>query len=512
LNKSLLSNTKINNLNRLAEEIDEKKSNEQVVIQCHGVFDLLHLGHIKYFQEAKSFGDILVVTVTPDEYVRRGPGRPVFTAEQRAEAIAALEVVDYVTVNQWSTAVRAIELIKPNFYVKGPDYKNHRNDITGNIKLEEEAVKKIGGEMRFTSDIVFSSTKLINQNFNLFNGSQKRYIDKIRKKYSLNTILEYFDKMMQKKILLIGETIIDEYVPCNALGKAGKDPIMTLKKLKGNKYLGGILAISNHLSDLCENINIVSYLGENREYEKYITENLKENISFAAISKSHSPTIIKRRYLDSEKKNKLIGVYDINDTDINDQEENELIGLLSEKIKQSDIVIIADYGHGLLTNKVINFIIKQSKYLCVNTQLNSANIGFHTISKYNRVDYVCMHEGELRHDFRSRYRNVHDLTKNLYDRVEAKLVTVTQGPRGAICFDLDEGFEQCPAFANKIVDKMGAGDTLFAITALAFSVNMPHDIALLLGSLAATETISSVGNSKSINKNIMYKIIETVLK
>ena len=129
--------------------------------------------------------------------------------------------------------------------------------------------------------------------------------------------MEYFDKMMAQKILLIGETIIDEYVPCNVLGKAGKDPIMTLQKLKGEKYPGGALAIANDLAEFCGNINIVSYLGECREYEKYVTENLKENISFAAISKSESPTIVKRRYLDSENKAKIIGVYDINDTDIN---------------------------------------------------------------------------------------------------------------------------------------------------------------------------------------------------
>jgi len=105
-----------------------------------------------------------------------------------------------------------------------------------------------------------------------------------------------------------------------------------------------------------------------------------------------------------------------------------------------------------------------------------------------------------------------DLTKDLYDRVKAKLVTVTQGNKGAICYNIEEGFEQCPGFANKIVDKVGAGDTLYALTSLAFSVNMPHDLSLLLGSLAATETIAAVGNSKSLGKDTMLKIVETIFK
>ena len=122
-----------------------------------------------------------------------------------------------------------------------------------------------------------------------------------------------------------------------------------------------------------------------------------------------------------------------------------------------------------------------------------------------------MHEGELRHDFRSRDKTAEELTKDLYERVGAKIVTVTQGKRRALLHD-KEGFEYCPAFANKIVDKVGAGDTLYALTALAFSVNMPHDLAILFGSLASTETVASMGNNKSLDKNTMFKMIETVFK
>ena len=90
---------------------------------CHGVFDLLHLGHIKHFEEAKKYGDILVVTITPNKYVSKGPNRPVFNTNQRMEAIASLETVDYVSENKWRDAVETIKLLKPNVYCKGPDYK-----------------------------------------------------------------------------------------------------------------------------------------------------------------------------------------------------------------------------------------------------------------------------------------------------------------------------------------------------------------------------------------------------
>ena len=65
-------------------------------------------------------------------------------------------------------------------------------------------------------------------------------------------------------------------------------------------------------------------------------------------------------------------------------------------------MIVADYGHGLITPRMADLMIEKSRFLAVNTQINAANIGFHTISKYRRADYVCIQEGELRHDSRSR--------------------------------------------------------------------------------------------------------------
>ena len=124
--------------------IKDLKRNHKRIIQCHGVFDLLHVGHIKHFEEAKSYGDVLIVSITPDRFVSKGPNRPAFNEKLRAEAIAALDVVDFVAINKWSTAIETIKLLKPDLYVKGPDYKDYRQDLTGNIQLEEDAVKSVG--------------------------------------------------------------------------------------------------------------------------------------------------------------------------------------------------------------------------------------------------------------------------------------------------------------------------------------------------------------------------------
>ncbi len=141
---------KVKNLEELAKTLSVSRSKGKKIVHCHGVFDLLHIGHIRHFEQAKKLGDILVVTVTPDRYVNKGSHRPAFPEDLRAESIAALDCVDYVAINNWPTAVETIKLLKPHIYAKGSDYRDAHKDYTGKIVDEEAAVRSVGGEVAFT--------------------------------------------------------------------------------------------------------------------------------------------------------------------------------------------------------------------------------------------------------------------------------------------------------------------------------------------------------------------------
>ena len=155
---------KILEINDLANKIKDLKAAGKKIVHCHGCFDLMHPGHIKYFQAAKKMGDVLVVTVTPDMYVDKGPGRPVFNERLRTKSIAALECVDYVAINKWPTAEETLRLLRPDIYVKGQEFENFQ-DKTGKLQKERQVASEIGTEIRFTHEIVFSSTELFNKYF-----------------------------------------------------------------------------------------------------------------------------------------------------------------------------------------------------------------------------------------------------------------------------------------------------------------------------------------------------------
>jgi len=504
---------KIYSLKDLAKILQGEKKKSKIIVHCHGVFDLLHVGHIRHLKKAKKLGDKLVVTITSDRCVNKGPGKPVFNQTLRGEAIAALEPVDYVAINDTSTAVYPIKVIKPNIYCKGKEYKNFNDDITGEIKNESKELKKIKGKTVFTEELTFSSSRLINRSTDFYSPQQKKIIKKINKISNFKKIKKIIDNFNKLKILVIGETIIDQYNFCEALGKSGKDPMLVFKETRQDQYLGGVLNIARNLSNFSNKITVLSMIGEKKEYLKYINKNLPKNIKTKFINKENSPTIVKKRYIDNISQSKVIGIYNINDEILNKKDEMTFNQLLNNEIKKSDLVIVSDYGHGLISKKSANLICKKSKFLALNAQINASNIGFHTIRNYSNFNTLLINEKEIRHEMRNKISKLEVLMSSLSKEKNIKNLIVTRGSGGAILYyKKNNKFYYVEAYANKIVDKIGAGDTMLSLIGPCLKFNIDSDITLLISSLAASQSVESMGNKNSISKITMLKTLENILK
>lgn len=152
---------KIIDLDTAARKIAELKTENKKVGLCHGGFDLLHPGHIKHFESAKKLSDYLFVSITSDEFVSslKGSGRPVFPDNLRAYSIACIEFVDFVVITNFKTGIEAINILKPSYYIKGPDYIDKATDDT--LKAEIEAAKSVDSEIKYTTDPKLSTTDII---------------------------------------------------------------------------------------------------------------------------------------------------------------------------------------------------------------------------------------------------------------------------------------------------------------------------------------------------------------
>ena len=503
---------KIINFNNIEKVLSKYKIKNKKIVQCHGVFDLLHIGHLKHFETAKKQGDILIVSVTPDQYIDKGFNRPFFKNQQRLESLSSISDINYVVLNNSSTAVNIINKIKPNFFCKGPDYKNQKNDITGQIKNEISAVKKNGGKIIITKDKTYSSSSILNDIDPSFNLDQKAFIKKIKNETQLTNFSTQIKKLENLKVLVIGETIIDKYVFCEALGKSGKEPHLVLRDLYEETYLGGVIAIAKNISSFCKKVTVLSCLGKDKKLN-LIKKKLSKNISFKYLIKSNSPTIVKKRYIEHISKNKVLGVYSLNDQLLNSKEELSFSKMILKEIKKYDVVVVSDYGHGLITNHAAKLIYKNAKFLALNAQVNAANIGYHTIQKYNNVDCVVMNEQELRQELRNKNEKVENLAKKLAKILNIKNLVITRGSSGAFLLDSKtQNIFYSPAFAAKVVDKVGAGDTMLSIISLLIKLKSQHLHSLFLGSLAGAISVEGLSNKVPLNKAKLFKYMEHILK
>ncbi len=504
---------KIYTLNKLSEILKTERKNLKKIILCHGVFDLLHVGHIKHLEKAKKLGDKLVVTITADKFVNKGPGRPVFNQSLRSEAIAAIESVDYVAINDSQTAINPIKFLKPNIYCKGKDYKNLKDDLTGEIKNEIKELKRNNGKIFFTEELTFSSSRLINRSTDFYSSAQKKYLDKIRRKVDFKKIKNSIDSFKKLKILTIGETIIDKYNFCEAIGKSGKEPILVLKESNEEQYFGGVLSIARNLSNFSDNVTLLSMLGENKSYLKEINKFLPRIIKKNFIFKKNSPTIVKKRYVDKVSGSKLFGIYNFNDEMISKKNEQDFNKKLLNLIKKSDLVIVSDYGHGFISKKSAEIICKNSKFLAINAQVNAANIGYHTLRNYNNFNTLIINEKEIRHEMRDKNTKLISLMKKLSKEKKIQNLIVTLGGSGSILYNYKKNkIYYADAYAKNIVDKIGAGDTMLSLIAPCLNSKIDIDVSLLISSLAAAQSVENIGNKNSIKKVNILKNLENILK
>ncbi|MDD5584276.1 MAG: PfkB family carbohydrate kinase [Candidatus Omnitrophica bacterium] len=505
--------SKIQTLDDLALTLKKLRAKGKKIVLCHGVFDLLHPGHIKHFEAAKQSGDVLVVTLTRDEFVNKGPGRPVFSQDLRAESVAAIECVDFVAINEWPTAVETIKKLKPHFYAKGSDYAKQKEDLTGKIGEEEKAVKAGGGQLYITNEVAFSSSSLINTYFSHYPEEARNFFTNFRKRYSSADIIDSLKKVQDLKVLVIGDIIIDEYHYCVGMGKSQKDNIIATKFLNEEVFAGGVLAAANHLAGFCKNITLLSCIGTKNNYKDFITSRLKPHIKTKFYYRNDAPTVVKRRFLDQAFLIKLFEICYLDDSGhIPAFTEKQICGYLDTHLKNFDMVVVTDFGHGLITPKIVNMLCKKARFLAVNVQTNSANIGFNLITKFPRADYICIDEPEIRLACHDKFSNLEKLILDIKKRISCKKIIITRGHKGSLAYAQDTGFSKVPVFSKEIVDRMGAGDAYFSVTAPYVFKGLPMDVIGFIGNAAGAMKVLIVGHRAAVEPVPLFKYITTILK
>lgn len=502
---------KVLSLAELAKVAEAARREGKRLVLCHGVFDLMHPGHVLHLKAARRHGDLLMVTLTADEFVRKGPGRPAFNQRLRLETLAALECVDYVALNEWPTAVETIRKLRPHVYVKGSDYAQPESDLTGKITEEEGAVRSVGGRIVFTDEESFSSSSLINEHFSRLPAKTDAYLRDFRRRHSRREVFEALEGLADVSVLVVGEAIVDQYCYCTPLGKSAKETIIATKYASEERFAGGSLAVANHLAGFCRRVTLVTCLSEGDPEAGFIRSKLRPNVQLAGVQAGERGTIIKRRYVDPTFLTKMFEIQYLEDSPIPAEAEGEIHSILKGRLPEHDMVLVADFGHGLLTDRLREAICSCGRFLAVNTQINSANLGFNLVTRYPRADYVCLHEGEVRLAAGVQYGDLRVMAEGLRSRLGAAHLMVTRGPNGSVLMRDGGSADETPAFSVRVVDRTGAGDAFFSVTAPCVYKGHSPEVVGFVGNCVGALAVETVCNKDPVDLRTLQKFISHLL-
>ena len=510
-----MTSHKIISYEQASEVFAKLKSEGKRIVQCHGTFDLIHPGHIYHLEEAKALGDLLVVTVTAEKFVNKGPGRPFFNDKLRLKSLAALACVDYVVLIPFPTAVEAIRCVAPDIYCKGTEYSDQRNDVTGNIGDDIETVQSLGGQMRYIGSVIFSSSRLLNNHFDDMDSSIKEFCHKLSRDYTPDRFRDAVDAFKTLKVLVLGDIIFDRYSYVKVQGLTSKDRILSGRFISHDNQAGGALAVYRHIKRFCDRVHLMSLVGSDDKTEQMIRGYLPEDDDLVLREKCFT-TVIKERFnepvSEGKEMSKLFSVNYIDAEPPPAEIVDRLAGKISRCIKDYDLVVVADFGHGVMQETIRRMVEDKAPYMALNCQTNSNNHGFNIISnQYRRADCFSLDDHELLLSSARRHIDHICELEKLRSRFGASYAWLTRGAIETIGLKAEAKPCTVPTLESVVTDTIGAGDAFYSVASLAARQNLPNELATFMGQLAGAQAVRIVGNHDCISKEKLLKSGMTML-
>jgi rfaE bifunctional protein kinase chain/domain/rfaE bifunctional protein nucleotidyltransferase chain/domain len=494
---------KILSLDQLLGLRERARAEGRRVVQCHGCFDIVHPGHIRHLRFARAQGDVLLVSVTGDAGVGKGAGRPLIPQELRAENLAELDCVDWVHVCPEPTALSLLERVRPDVYIKGREYEHNKDP---RFAAEREMVERGGGRVVFSSgDVVFSSTALVRaleSSVDPFHGRLRSVLDD--EELSAERLTALAAAFRGRRVVVVGEVILDTYVFCDRPDVAGESPVMTLRPVERRRFDGGAAVIARHAAALGASPILVTALPEDAEAVELRARLLAEGVDVRAVACGSRLPEKQRMLVGAQKMVKI----DLVDPLVLDERQRDALVATAEGAARevhTDAAIIADFGLGLLTPAVTERLARKLRQgaAVVTGDVSGRRA---TLRAMKGMDLVCPSEGELRDAFHNHAEGLPAVAWEMFSELGLAAAIVTMGAEGLVAFSRQPGVdagsgwasrlrgEHVPAFSTHAVDALGCGDALLTTATLALAVGASLKGAAVLGAAAASVEARRLGN------------------
>ena len=475
------------------KQIIGARPRKKKVIMCHGVFDVVHPGHLRHLIYAKSKADILVASLTADMHISKGQYRPHVPQDLRALNLAAYEIVDFVVIDKNAAPIENISFLQPDYFAKGYEYT--AVGLPPKTQEEADTLHGYGGEMIFTpGDIVYSSSRLIDlAPPSIMHEKLLSFMDS--EGLTFASLREALGKLAGLRVHVVGDTIVDSYTHAAMIGGQTKTPTMSVLYERRDDYIGGAAVVAEHLRAAGAEVTFSTVLG-NDAFKDFVLEGLaKHGINCRAIVDSTRPTTNKNAIVTGGYR--LLKIDTLDNRSISD----EIVEKLTSAIRDvsCDAIVFSDFRHGIFNRRTIPRLVNaipKGLFKVADSQVASR---WGNITEFMEFDLITPNEREARFALGDQDSGIRPLASALYDAARCKTLMLKLGERGVLtCRSADheslDSFVVVDSFVDRVVDAVGAGDALLAYATLSKMATGSDSVATILGSMAAACECEVDGN------------------
>ena len=477
---------------------------QKKTILCHGVFDVVHPGHVRHLVYAKTKADILIVSITADRHIKKGIYRPHIPEELRALNLAAFEMVDYVMIDNHETPLKTLAELKPDFFAKGFEYTS--SGLPQATQEEADLVEDYGGEMIFTpGDVVYSSSKFLDLAIPQVQ-LEKLLLLMQRNEISFESLRDTVPKLANYHVHLVGDTIVDSYTRTTFIGGQTKTPTLSVLYQGQDDYIGGAGIVAQHLRAAGARVTFSTILGDD-PLKDFVVLGLKDlGVDIFPIIDPNRPTTHKNAIISGGYR--LLKIDTLDNRPISDDILEKLIEMVQQT--SANAVVFSDFRHGIFNRMSVPSLtqaIPQGAFRVADSQVASR---WGNITEFKNFDLITPNEREARFALADQDSTMGRLADMLYESSGYRNLILKLGDRGVFCDTQNKGVKtsyfSIDSFASNIIDAVGAGDALLAYVTLTMLATGSLVMAGIIGSMAAACECEYDGNIPIQPETLLAKI------
>jgi rfaE bifunctional protein kinase chain/domain len=478
---------------------------------CYGHFNAIHPGHLRYFRRAKSSGAKLLVALEGDSQLSEPDFGYLYSEVDRAQALAALDVVNRVVILDTGRLQDFVKLASPAFLFLGKEYETTR---AADVVDAVERVHSLGGAVVYDpGETHYATSDFLHTNQNELEIERwKQFREALSKQnVDLDLVVRKTVGNVGPRLLIVGDTIVDQYVACDPVGMSNEAPVIVVKELEARNYLGGAAIVAAHVAALQAQATFLSVNGgdENAEFVESTLKDLGVKTQF--IEDQSRPTTFKIRYMVENQK--LFRVSRLKEHSISKEKEELAIKIIRERAKEVDSILVCDFVYGMITSRIVDVIheVSQEHDVKLFGDLQcSSQVG--SVTKFKQFTLLCPTEKEVRIALRNQDDGVEYIANLLINETQTENLVITLGADGLIAYmqGADGNIvrrQHFPALSVNPVDVTGAGDSLLAAVSVAMTLGMNLMEACALACCVSALTVQTVGNTP-ISIDVLKQFIE----